>query len=114
MRGLKFSGGDWVLNKMVTDDEQLAQNLEHLFLTRIGEWFLDLDHGFRKNVLETKKANDRDITQAIYETAYQEPRVKSVIDIVFQKDAAKRWLNVQFKVEKIDGGTVGVDTNVNI
>lgn len=108
----KYKNGDWVLNENVNEDAELIQCLEHLILIRAGEWFLNEAYGFRREVIEVKKVNSKELIQAFRDALYQEPRVAEVITVSYAFDRVKRLLKVNFRVRTKDkelGGEVDVD-----
>lgn len=78
MNAWKYTDGDWDLNESVSGDAELIQSLEHLLYTRVTEWFLNLNHGFNRDVILQKKPNDKEVTQVMYDVLFQEPRVRDV------------------------------------
>ena len=114
LNGWKYKNGDWVLNENVSEDAELIQCLEHLILIRAGEWFLNEAYGFRREVIEVKKVNSKELIQAFRDALYQDPRVAEVITISYVFDRVKRLLKVNFRVRTKDknkelGGEVDVD-----
>lgn len=104
--------GDWTLG-IVNDDKELIQCLKHLIYERIGEWFLNQDHGFRRGVLEEKHYSEPEIVQAIYDAMYQEPRVVEIIKVNYEFDRINRHLSIDFNLRTADGelrGDFNVDT----
>lgn len=104
--------GDWTLG-MAEGDQELIQSLKHLLYTRIGEWFLNLDYGFRQEVLEEKHYSESEIVQAIYDAMYQEPRVIEIIKVNYEFDRINRRLFIDFNLRTIDG-EVGGELDVNL
>jgi hypothetical protein len=114
MKSFKInSSGDWVLNEMVEGDDELIQCLTHLIYERVGEWFLNENHGFRREVLETKQPDEKEITQALHDCLYQEPRVQEVINIDYEFDRIKRKLAISFVV-RTNTGQAGGELNVDL
>lgn len=110
MKSFKINdNGDLVLNEMVEGDEELIQCLEHLFYTRLGEWFLNRNHGFNRSVIEKKQYDEKEVAQAIYDTIYQEPRIKQVTSLTFEFDKVKRHLKVNFTAVTTSGGEISVN-----
>lgn len=105
--------GDWVLNELVHGDEQLIQNLIHLLRTRAGEWIFNLQHGFRREVIEQKLPNKKQIIQAMHDCLYQEPRVAEVLSVDYEFDRVKRFLKINFRARTTNGSEVGGEANVN-
>lgn len=105
--------GDWLLNELVAGDEQIVQNLKHLFRQRASEWLFDEQLGFRHEVTWEKVIDERVITQAIYDCAYQEPRVAEVKNVVVNYNKIQRHLNISFVAVKLDGGEIEVSFNAN-
>lgn len=110
----KYKNGDWLLNENVNEDAELIQSLEHLILIRAGEWFLNEAYGFRREVIEVKKVNSKELVQAFRDAIYQEPRVAEVITISYDFDRIKRLLKVYFRVRTVSGTELGDDIDVNI
>lgn len=104
--------GDWTLG-MVEGDAELIQSIKHLIHTRAGEWFLNLDYGFRQDVLEEKAYSESEIVQAIYDAMYQEPRVIEIIKVNYDFDRINRRLLVDFRL-RTEGGEVTNEFNVDI
>lgn len=110
MKSFKINdNGDLVINEMVEGDEELIQCLKHLIYTRVGEWFLNLNYGFDRSVIEQKKYDEREITQALYDAIYQEPRIKQVTSLTFEFDKINRHLKINFTAVTADGGEINVN-----
>jgi hypothetical protein len=109
MKSIKIDDetGDWILNEMIEGDDELIQCIKHLFYTRVQEWFLNLNYGFRRDVLEGKKVIESDITHAIHDCIYQEPRVKEVTNLTIDFDNLTRHLSIGFDIIKQDGQVIG-------
>ncbi|MEG0470790.1 MAG: hypothetical protein RR588_00490 [Solibacillus sp.] len=106
--------GDWVLNELVHGDEQLIQNLVHLLRTRAGEWMFNDYHGFRREVIETKLPNSKQIVQAMHDCLYQEPRVAEVLSVDYEFNRIKRNLAINFRARTTNGTEIGGEAGVNI
>jgi hypothetical protein len=113
MNAFKYKDGDWVLNETVSGDDELIQCLTHLVYTRVSEWFLNENLGFRRRVIEQKKPNEQEITQALHDCLYQEPRVQEVISIEYEFDRIKRTLRISFQI-RTSTGQVGGDVDVDL
>lgn len=100
------SDGDWTL-EMVEGDDELIQSVRHLIYERVGEWFLNQDHGFRHGVLEEKHYSESDIVQAIHDAMYQEPRVLEIIKVDYVFDRMARHLAVDFRLRTVNGEVRG-------
>lgn len=105
--------GDWILNETVSGDDQLIQNLVHLLRTRASEWMFDLQHGFRRNVVERKSPNQKEIVQAMHDCLYQEPRIAEVLIITYEFNRIKRMLVINFRARTTDGNEIGGVADVN-
>ncbi len=105
--------GDWVLNELVEGDEELIQSLKHLIRTRVGEWFLNDLHGFRRGVVEKKFSDRKEIIQAMHDVLYQEPRVAEVLSVEYEFNRIKRKLSIDFRARTTDGNEIGGDIVVN-
>ncbi|MEO4053366.1 hypothetical protein [Solibacillus sp. CAU 1738] len=114
MHTLKYNdNGDWVLNELVYGDEQLIQNLKHLFRQRVTEWLFDERQGFRHEDVWKKKIERRAFVQAIHDCAYQEPRVAEVLSVDYEYEKIKRCLKLKFKARTLTGSEIGVEFDVN-
>lgn len=103
--------GDWTL-EMIEGDDELIQNIKHLIYERVGEWFLNEDHGFRRYVLEEKRFSESEIVQAIYDAIYQEPRITEIVKVDYAFNRIKRKLSIALRLrtaEGIVGGEIDVD-----
>ncbi|RYI25206.1 hypothetical protein EVU96_24895 [Bacillus infantis] len=98
----------------VEGDEEIIQCLKHLIFTRVGEWFLNDNYGFRRSVIEQKLPNEREMTEAFYDVLYQEPRIKEIISIEYDFDKIKRTLKVFFKARTITDTELEGDLDVNL
>lgn len=105
--------GDWVLNELVHGDEQIVQNLKHLFRQRVSEWLFDERQGFRHEETWKKVVDKRVITQAVYDCAYQEPRVKEVKDVQIDFKKIQRRLSIKFTAIKENGEGIEVNFDVD-
>lgn len=103
--------GDWTLN-MIEGDDALIQNIKHLIYERLGEWFLNEDHGFQRNVFEEKGYAESEIVQAIYDAIYQEPRITEIIKVDYDFNRVKRKLSLSLRLRTEEGDISG-EFNVN-
>lgn len=103
--------GDWTLD-MIEGDDELMQVIKHLIYERLGEWFLNEDHGFRRDVLEEKRFSESEIVQAIYDAIYQEPRITEIIKVDYNFNRITRKLSISLRLRTEDeeiGGDLVVD-----
>lgn len=105
--------GDWILNELVDGDDQLIQNLIHLLRTRASEWIFNLNHGFRREIIEQKLPDKRQIVQAMHDCLYQEPRIAEVLSVEYEFDRIRRNLRIDFRARTTNGTEVGGEANVN-
>lgn len=105
--------GDWELNEMVYGDEQIIQNLKHLFRQRAGEWLFNEIQGFRHEETWQKNVDKRVITQAVRDCAYQEPRVAEVKDVQVDFNKIQRRLIIKFTAVKENDERIEVNFDVN-
>ncbi|MEK5070497.1 hypothetical protein [Sporosarcina sp. FSL K6-1508] len=103
--------GDWTLD-IIEGDDELIQSIKHLIYERVGEWFLNEDHGFQREVLEEKGYTESEIVQSIYDAIYQEPRVVEIIKVDYNFNRITRLLSLAFRLRTEDG-EVGGDLDVN-
>lgn len=114
MHTLKYDdNGDWVLNELVHGDDQLIQNYKHLLRTRVKEWMFNDYHGFRRDVIEKKLPNKKEIVQAMHDCLYQEPRTAEVLSVEYDFNRIKRHLSINFRARTTLGTEVGGEVVVN-
>lgn len=114
MHTLKYNdNGDWVLNELVYGDDQLIQNYKQLLRTRVTEWMFDDFHGFRRDVIEKKLPNKKEIVQAMHDCLYQEPRTAEVLSVEYEFNRIKRFLSINFRVCTTNGKEIGGEAVVN-
>ncbi|MFS0878031.1 hypothetical protein [Solibacillus isronensis] len=107
--------GDWVLNEMVYGTDQVIQNLKHLFRQRVTEWLFNENQGFRHEDLWEKHIDRKRIIQAVYDCAYQEPRVLEVKEVDYTYDKIRRHLSVTFSARIAENDEwAGVNLDVNV
>lgn len=92
--------------RMVRGDAELVQCVSVALKTNKGEWFLNPDHGFERDIIQGKKYNAAEAEDAISEAVLQEPRVSSMRDVSFKFDASERRLEASFKFLKENGDLV--------
>lgn len=105
--------GDWVLNELVHGDDQVIQNLKHLFRQRVTEWLFNEQQGFRHEETWEKKIRRPIIVQAVYDCAYQEPSVAEVTHVDYEYDKIKRLLKIFFTARLASGNAIEVNLDVN-
>lgn len=103
--------GDWTLD-IIEGDDELIQSIKHLIYERVGEWFLNEDHGFQREVLEEKGYTESEIVQSIYDAIYQEPRITEIIKVDYNFNRMTRLLSLSLRLRTEDR-EVGGDFDVN-
>lgn len=114
MKTLKLVNGDLVFNEsgeleMVSDDDEIAQNLEMILSTQLGEFQLDETIGLDRSNILTKQFDEKQAHYDIVEALMQEDRVQEVRDVTFIPDKENRIMTVNVTVVKTDGTTVTVE-----
>jgi len=113
MKGLKLVDGDLVFNEnseleMVSDDEELLQNLEMILKIQLGEFQLDETIGLDRSNILTKQFDEEQAHYDIVEALMQEDRVAEVREIIFTPDKNRR-ISVDVTVVKTDGSSVSLE-----
>lgn len=101
---LDFDGSNNI--KMVDGDDELIQSIKLIISTNVGEWFLNPEHGFDRSILQSKKVDESQATDALYAAVLQDERVATVDNIEFDFDRVNRKLDIKFTFTKKDGETV--------
>jgi len=92
----------------VQGDDEIAQALERLFTTDAGEWFLSANHGLEYPRIRGKGVSNENIQMAIIRAAFQEARVREVVEINIDKDPINRTVNISFLCMIDTGATITV------
>lgn len=107
MKTFEVNGiGDWTL-EVIEGDDELIQNIKHLIYERVGEWFLNQDHGFQRNVFEEKGYTEGEIVQSIYDAIYQEPRITEIIKVDYNFNRMTRLLSLSLRLRTVEGEKAG-------
>ncbi|MEH6943379.1 hypothetical protein [Bacillus sp. JJ722] len=101
--------GDFDIKSYVEGEDLIIQNIKHLVITRIGEWLLNENYGFNRSVVEGKKVNERDITEALYDAILQEPQLKEITKLTFNFDPYHRQLQIDFEATTTGGGVISAN-----
>ncbi|MEK3645814.1 DUF2634 domain-containing protein [Aeribacillus sp. FSL M8-0235] len=112
MKTLELVNGDLVFNEsgeleMVSDDEELLQNLEMILKIQLGEFQLDETIGLDRSNILTKQFDEEQAHYDIVEALMQEDRVAEVREIIFTPD--NRRISVDVTVVKTDGSSVSLE-----
>ncbi|MGG3677481.1 DUF2634 domain-containing protein [Heyndrickxia faecalis] len=114
MKGLKLVNGDLVFDEngeleMVSDDDEIVQNLEMILSTQLGEFQLDETIGLDRSNILTKQFDEEQAHYDIVETLMQEDRVAEVREIIFTPNKKNRRMSVDVTVVKTDGSAVSLE-----
>lgn len=109
---MELVNGDLVFNEsgeleMVSDDEELLQNLEMILKIQLGEFQLDETIGLDRSNILTKQFDEEQAHYDIVEALMQEDRVAEVREIIFTPD--NRRISVDVTVVKTDGSSVSLE-----
>lgn len=100
LRSFKIENDDIVIKngnlKMIDGDLEVCQCVERAITTRLGEFFLNLEHGMDYTELETKAPDIDLIKFAVIESALQEERLKNISEISVNFDRQKRKAEIKF------------------
>ncbi|UZH06410.1 DUF2634 domain-containing protein [Heyndrickxia coagulans] len=114
MKGLKLVNGDLVFDEngeleMVSDDDEIVQNLEMILSTQLGEFQLDETIGLDRSNILTKQFDEEQAHYDIVEALMQEDRVAEVREIIFTPDKKNRRISIDVTVVKTDGSSVSLE-----
>ncbi|MED4933986.1 DUF2634 domain-containing protein [Heyndrickxia coagulans] len=114
MKGLKLVNGDLVFDEngeleMVSDDDEIVQNLEMILSTQLGEFHLDETIGLDRSNILTKQFDEEQAHYDIVEALMQEDRVAEVREIIFTPNKKNRRMSVDVTVVKTDGSAVSLE-----
>ena len=102
MKTFEIKNDDLTL-KMISGDEETCQDVERALTTRLGEFFLNLEHGMDYSEFEKKAPDISWLKYAITEAALQDERIKNISDIKINIDNQNRKAAIKF-TGKIKGG----------
>lgn len=115
LKSFKILNDDLVITngnlEMTDGDLEVCQCVERAITTRIGEFFLNLEHGMDYSEFETKAPSGEKLKFAVIEAALQDDRVKSISSIDVEFDRANRGARIDFALvlindEEIQGSVV--------
>lgn len=108
MKTLELVNGDLILKDgelaMVEGDEELAQSVEMILKTSLGEFELDEFLGVDRENLLGKNLDEEEAQYDIIEAIAQEERIATVEDIEFQFDRKARSSRIKLKLIKEEDG----------
>lgn len=107
MRSLRLQDGDLVFSagalQMVEGPEEIAQSCRIILGTNRGEWFLNPELGIPFEAFTGKAPVQERMIEELRAGLAQEPRIRSVEDIVITADTSARTLLVTFSATAEDG-----------
>ena len=108
MKTLKLVNGDINFKdgelEMIEGDEELAQAVEMILKTSLGEFGLDEFLGVERENLLGKNLDEEEAQYDIIEAISQEERIATVEDIEFQFDRKARSIRIKLKLIKEEDG----------
>lgn len=118
MKDLRFIKGDIVFDgtdfEMVSDIDEVGQNLESTLGTNEGEFVLAPEVGIQYRNMVGKGVTEDDIQAEVFAGLDQEERIKTVVEIEVKMDSALRSASVRFKAKLEDGETIEREVDVNV
>ncbi|MCY9197368.1 DUF2634 domain-containing protein [Bacillus atrophaeus] len=116
MKTLKLKNGDLCFEngelQMVEGDAELAQSVEMILKTSMGEFELDEHVGLDRSSILRKQFDQEEAQYDIIDAISQEERIASVESLSFSINKESRNLSVHVKMAKEDEETIeigGVD-----
>lgn len=108
MKTFKIENGDLVFDNLgnfeiVEGIDEIAQSIERILTTNIGEWFLNIDFGLNYNEIKGKGIDKQGIELALRDAIFQDERVDEVEFEKINIDNKNRSLEVIFNIKTIDG-----------
>lgn len=95
--------------EMVSDDDEIVQNLKMILSTQLGEFQLDETIGLDRSNILTKQFDEEQAHYDIVEALMQEDRVAEVREIIFTPNKKNRRMSVDVTVVKTDGSAVSLE-----
>ncbi|MCM3488771.1 DUF2634 domain-containing protein [Alkalihalophilus marmarensis] len=92
--------------KVVTEKDELIQEVRMMIQTNIGEWFLDPELGFDHSTVLVKQPDYEVIRGTITESILKVERVDRVDKIEFEFDRTNRTLSIHFVAISDDYGEI--------
>lgn len=81
---------------MVEDTDEICQCVERALTTRLGEFFLNIEHGMDYEEMQSKAPSSERIKLDVIEAALQEERVNLIKSIDVDIDRANRRAEIKF------------------
>lgn len=92
--------------KMVSDKDELVQEVRLTIQTNLGEWFLDPELGFDYSTVLVKKPDYELIRGSLTEAILQVERIDRVDTIDFNFDRSERNLSIHFVATSNEYGEI--------
>lgn len=83
---------------LVSDQEELKQNIENRLSINTKEWFLNLALGLEYERVQGKSISDRDIELAARKCVFQDERIKDLEIISITRNHVNRSVDVQINL----------------
>ncbi|UVW20623.1 DUF2634 domain-containing protein [Bacillus subtilis] len=113
MKTLKLKDGDLCFEngelQMVEGDAELAQSVEMILRTSLGEFELDEHVGLDRSNILRKQFDQEEAQYDIINAISQEERIASVESVNFLMDKESRSLAVHVKMTKEDEETIEIE-----
>jgi hypothetical protein len=110
LKSFKLVDGDIVIENgellMVSDDDELIQQIKEVVSINLNEWFLNLDHGIDFSIYFQKPMNQELIQTSIIEKIQELEQITTVEITSFEYDERTRKPNISFVATKTNGETV--------
>jgi hypothetical protein len=105
------NAGDFELDdqksiRMISDDDELLQEIRLTFQENKGEFFLTPDDGFPRYDILGHKFDSEAAVDAVYEVLLRNARIASVEQVDASFDRTDRSISVGFAATKTDGGQI--------
>lgn len=91
---------------MVADNEELAQSVERVLTTNLGDFFLNKNMGFDRSLVTQKQLNNNAIRLGVIEAITQDERIKGIRRLEINLDRQNRNVVINFDILTTTNGTV--------
>lgn len=90
---------------MISDNDELAQSVERVLTTNLGDFFLNKNMGFDRSLVTQKQLNNNAIRLGVIEAITQDERIKGIRSLEINLDRQNRNVVINFDILTTTNGT---------
>jgi len=92
---------------MVADNQELAQSVERVLTTNLGDFFLNKNMGFERSLVTQKQLNNNAIRLGVIEAITQDERIKGIRSLEINLDRQNLNVAINFDITTVNGTVEG-------